>query len=357
MVPLFRSVSFLTIIGCITVWLLACKEDELPKSSIEFDYQQHDTGGQLSVMESNGTLSSFHPTLQNGSTGVQYEIKILLDNPVAETTVIRFSANGPATRDEISALGDFDIEPKGNLLTINKGDQSASLKLTVFEDYEFEYFELDNIAYLVEGVTITLEEVTSGTGVLGKNKTFSVFILEDDPAVFLSWDPQDEPGNDPGDVNMDLIFWLNGVQIGSSAEPGISYEALSFPAGFPDGQYGFSYNYYSGSSSNLKFYVRIINPGGNIDGFENDLSFSATYTSGNKNKYDESGVPPSIAQTMNKTGLNYSNLTAITVNTTGSRVMQEQRGKTNTKTMIGNKLPISLLDPRILKNLKSLTRK
>jgi hypothetical protein len=207
----------------------------------------------------------------------------------------------------------------------------------------------------VEGVTITLEEVISGTGVLGKNKTFSVFILEDDPAIFLSWDPQDEPGEDPGDVNMDLFLWLDGVQIGSSVTPGISYEALSFPAGFPDGQYGFSYNYYSGSSNDLEFYVRIINPGGNIDASQNDQSFSATYTSGNKNKYDESGVPPSIAQTMNKTGLNYSSLTAITVNATGSRVRQEQHEKMNTKALDGHKFPISLLEANMLKNLKPLT--
>ncbi|MBX2969129.1 MAG: hypothetical protein KF803_07140 [Cyclobacteriaceae bacterium] len=308
------------------IFLFACKEDEPPKSTIVFDQEQHDRFGRLFVTESNGGPSSLHPTLLNGGTGVAYEIKLFLDRPMAETTVIRFSTAGTATRSEASELADFEIEPSGNLLTIDKGEQTASLWITVFEDYELEYFVLNNIAYLVEGITITLEEVVSGTGIIGAEKTFTVFITEDDPLVFLSWDPLDEPGEDPGDVDMDLFLWLDGELLTSSTQDGIAFEVATFPAGLSDGQIGLSYTYYSGSSDDLEFYVEIFNPGGNFEGFfPNRRFYEEKYNANNKNKYDESGIAPFIAQTMSKVGLDYYNVTGITVNESGSRTMKQNR--------------------------------
>lgn len=343
---MFKSVSFLTTLICIAMCMSACSEDELPRSTVEFDFDQHDGGGQLFLTESNGSLSSFHPTLQNGAAGVEYEIKVLLDKPVAETTVIRFSTAGLATRSEPLEVGDYEIEPQGNLLTINKGENAASLLVRVFEDYEFEYFELNNIGYLVEAFTITLDEVVRGPGKIGKYKSFSVFILEDDPFVTLSWDPQDEPGADPGDVDMNLYLWQDGTQIASSITPGVAYEALSFPAGLPDGRYGFSYTYHAGSSNNLRFYVEVVNPGGNIDGFPDPKLFSATYTLANKR---DSGFQPIIAQTMDKIGLNYFNLSGIRAGATGSRVVHERiwmKGSTGK-----SKFPITGIETKLLKDV------
>jgi hypothetical protein len=351
MVSAFRSVSFMAI-PWIIVCLGACsKDDEPPKSTIEFDYQQHDGLGKLYANESNGGLSSFHPALQNGSVGVTYEIKILLDKPAAESTVVRFSTAGQATRGNLSAVCDFTLEPLDNLLTINKGEPSASLWLTVFEDYELEYFELNNIAYLVEGITITLDEVVSGTGILGKNKTFTVFILEDDPVVFLSWDPQDEPGADPGDVDMDLFLWFEDEVIASSTRTGIAFEGLSFSAGLANGQYGLSYTYYSGTSNDLEFYVRIVNA--NFDGFPGEKFFTATYTADNKNNYDESGISPFIAQTMNKSGLIFTQLTGITVNASGSRVREHERILAKET---ASQYPIQRLDVTKLMKCRTITR-
>ena len=343
MMFILRLLSFaLVTSSCLT----ACKESEpLPRSVVSFDYSQHVTG-ELDIKESNGTLASFHPSLESGATGVTYEIKLVLDRPAAETTVIRFMTAGQATRCTLPELGDFEIEPHGNLITINKGETSASIFVRVFEDFELEYLVLDNIAYLVEGITISLVEVVSGPGILGENKTFSVFILEDDPIVLLRWDPQDYPGSHPWDVDMDLFLWHNGEQIAASAQPGTAFEILSYPAGFPDGQYGFSYTYYSGSSDDLKFYVDIINA--NLNGFPGNHSFEATYTADNKNKYDESGIAPFLAQTMDKSVLKHINLTDITVNASGSRVAG---GQIMTKASQGT-LPSQKLDVDLLMKIK-----
>ncbi len=317
----YKFVAFPVLITCFLLMLSACKDEELPKSQIDFDHVPYN-GGQHVVTESSGEMSSFHPSLYPDGVGVQYEVKLILDRPVAETTVLRFSAIGTATRGTLTEFGDYALEPEGNMLTINKGEQSASFMFTVFEDYELDYSEYVNQLYLVEGVTITLEEVVSGTGVIGKNKTFTLLILEDDPIIYLSWDPLDDLGFDPGDVDMDLILWYNGEQVASSASTGIEFEGLYFPAGLEDGQIGMSYTYYSGTSNNLEFYVDVLNPGGKLNGTDNIKSFVGIYTTSNINKYDESGMTPHITQTMDKKGLNYLNLTELMINTQGSRVAQ-----------------------------------
>lgn len=346
MMYFLRRIIFTAIIFGLLIFSSGCKDEEVPKSTIGFELINN--LGQLEVKESNGQASSLHPTLQTGATGLTYEVKLLLDRPVVGTTVVRFSTAGKATRGDGSALSDYSIDLHDNLLTINKGEQTASIWVTVYEDFELEYFELNNIAYLVEAFTITLNEVVSGPGIIGDDKTFSVFILEDDPLVFLSWDPQDEPGDDPGDVDMDLFAWFNGEIIGASTSNGISSEAVSFPAGLSDGQYGFSYTYYSGSSDDLEFYVDILNPGGIINGLENTMSFTATYTAANMNKYDDGGTSPFIAQTMDKVGLNYINLTEITINANGSRLIQNG---SITKGM-GAKLPIKPIHPDLISRLR-----
>lgn len=294
---------------------ISCSDNVEPLKSV----MQFSTGEGY-IKESNGNLTSFHPMLRNEGVGVEYNVKILLDRPVSETTVVRFSTIGPAVRgSENGEVSDFEIEPYDNLLTLNKGDSSGSLLLRVFEDYELEYTEINNIAYLVEGFTIVLEEVVSGSATLGKKSAFSIFILEDDPIISLSWDPLDYPGVAPGDTDMDLFLWRDGELIASSARTGGSFEIITFPAGFPDGQYGFSYTYYDGSSDDLEFYVDIFNPGGRIDKFQNRKLFTERYTSENKNKYDVTGVAPYISQTMDKIGLDYFNLSGIAIPASGSR--------------------------------------
>lgn len=317
----------------------------MPNSTLEFDQDQHD-GGELSVFESNGGVTSFHPLLYDGASGVQYEIEVNLNRPVAETTVIRFSTNGTATRSTATELGDYDILSDGELLVIAKGENSASIIVEVYEDYSFE---IDSETALYEMFTIELEEVISGTGKLGEFTTFDIYIYEDDPVIFLSWDPQDDPGEDAGDVDMDLIVWMDGKQLTSSDAAGISFEAISLPAGFPNAEYGFSYTYYGGSSNDLDFFVDIINLGGNLNGSPDQKSYTKTYTSVNINEYTTSGIDPLIAQTMNKSGFNYVSLTDITVNASGSRVAT---GTVSLPKGTVGKFPIKALDRQTLNKLK-----
>jgi hypothetical protein len=334
-----------SVLGLCLLFLNGCGEDELPKSTLEFDQDQHDEGA-LSVYESNGGVTSFHPLLYDGASGVQYEIEVNLNRPVAETTVIRFSTTGTATRSTATEIGDYDILSDGNLLVIEKGESSASIIVEVYEDYGFE---IDSETELYEVFTIELEEVLSGTGKLGEFTTFDIFIYEDDPVIFLSWDPQDDPGEDAGDVDMDLIVWMDGEQLTASDASGTSFEAISLPAGFPNAEYGFSYTYYDGSSNDLDFYVDILNLGGNLNGSPDQKSYTKTYTLNNINEYTTSGIDPLIVQTMNKSGFNYVSLTDITVNATGSRIATGQVSLP--KGTIG-KFPIRTLDNQTLKMLK-----
>ena len=316
-----KSWLTLGVICFFAVFLTNCGEDELPKSTIEFDQDQHD-GGELSVLESNGTINSFHPLLyvdENGNRGegIEYGIEVSLNRPVAETTVIRFSLSGTATRSATTEVGDYDILTDGELLVIEKGESSATIPLVIYEDGSFE---IESGSALYEMFTIELEEVVAGTGKLGEFTTFDVYIFEDDPIILLSWDPLDVAGTDGGGVDMDLLVWMDGEQFRASAQSGDEYEGLSIPAGLPNSEFGFSYTYYSGTSDNLEFTVDIINLGGNINGSPNDRTFTKVYTQANVNTYDESGNDQLIVQSMDKSGLNYLNLTDITVPTTSSRM-------------------------------------
>jgi hypothetical protein len=352
-----KSWISLGVICLSALFLTNCGEDEVPLSTIEFDQDQHD-GGELSVFESNGTLSSFHPLLEEGASGVEYEVEISLNRPVAETTVIRFSTSGTATRSTATEFGDYDILTDGELLVIEKGESSAIIPLVIYEDYNFE---IESGSALYEAFTIELEEIIAGSGKLGEFTTFDVFINEDDPIILLSWDPLDytcstsfdENDPRPCQEDMDIIVWMDGEQLTTSASAS-SFEGLNLPAGLPNAEFGFSYTYYSGTSNNLEFYVDIINLGGNLNGSPDDRSYTKVHTQANINAYDVSGNDPIIVQTMDKNGLNYTGLTDITVPTSGSRL------KTGTITIQKGgqgKYPIQFLDKATLNKLSKLSKR
>lgn len=346
-----RLTVFFLLLG-VSIFISSCGDEAPPKSTIEFNQDQHD-GGKLEVSESNGGVTSFHPLLYNNATGISYDIEIDLNRPVAETTVIRFSTSGTATRSSATEVGDYDIEADGDLLVIEKGESSATLTVKIFEDYEFE---ITSGTELYEMFTIQLEEVVAGTGKLStENVAFDIFINEDDAIIQLNWDPLDDTGTDPGDVDMDLIVWMNGDQLTASASPGTDAEGINIPAGLPNAQYGFSYTYYSGSSNNLEFYVDIYNLGGTLNGGDglDGKSYTKAYTQDNINKYDETGADlPFIAQTMNKSGFNYVSLIDVTVNSSGSRV---QTGEITIPRGQSGRFPIGRINQGTLLQLKKAT--
>jgi hypothetical protein len=182
-----------------------------------------------------------------------------------------------------------------------------------------------------ETVIIELTSVT-GNAVLGATKIYTLTITDEDeslPAglkISLSWEAEDGTA---GDVDMDLLVWFEsapGVYTSKgsvwSAEIGTQFESTTIPANETNGKWGLSYVYYSGTSNNLKVNVDFRSYKGNINTTSNRASYTATYTLANvRGDYDvifDAGTDI-IAQSYQKNNANITDLTQITVATTGSR--------------------------------------
>jgi hypothetical protein len=323
-------------------FLSSCDKDEKPKpAGITFEVASEE------VSESDGTLESFHPVLEQNGQGREIEVKLILDKPLGETSIISYSVEGSAVANSASTpIGDYEIEGDENLI-IEKGATEAVISIQLYEDGAYEYTEYNDDGLPFENIIITLESVVSGPITIGEAKTYQLDILEDDAIVFLSWDPQDDTGEDIGDVDMDLFVWLDGEFQGGSArinEPQSDEENeyVIIAGGFPDGEYGFSYTYYGGTSNDLDFTSAMF---GNINNTnypfpEEAFVSEGNYTLTNVNTYVESDeAPPDVAivQTMVKSGVAFTSVSSISEPATGSR--------------IGNKQPLKLT-PEVLKRLK-----
>jgi hypothetical protein len=314
--------------------LSSCGEDEVPKSGITFELEEQE------VTESDGTPSSFHP--DEDGIGRVVTAKILFDRPLAKDVVIAYDIDGLASQTKTSnELNDFEIVEEGdnitvddNNITVKKGVSEALISFRIFEDYDFEYGDDfpendDGIPY--EGIEITLESIVSGPGTLGEDVTHEVKILEDDTYVYLGWDPNDQAGTGPGDVNMDLFIYINNQLRGVFAysDNQYPYEVLVISGGFPNGTFGMGYVYKTGTSNDLNFVSQIINFGGTLTTAAGESGVGLTtpgkYTSVNKNDYNASTPTSQIEQTMVKNGLNYGSISAITAPTSGSREITKSR--------------------------------
>jgi hypothetical protein len=318
-------------------FLASCGEDEPKPADINFEFSENE------VTESDGKLTSFHPELIDDGVGREIEVKIKLNRRAPGNIVIKFDVDGDA-RLEATAddLNDFEILEEGEGLTVDddeitilKGTTEATLKILVFEDVEFEYedHDLNDDGVPYETITITLEDIVSGSGKLGTELEHTLRILEDDAVAILQWEAADfaADAQDDAQVDMDILFWLNGESLPwyYAAQPGYEWEGIWIPAGFGEGDFGVSYTYYSGLSDNLNFYAFWLNTAGTLNGErytyeeEQPLSFQGNYKLVNINTYDqESGDVPKIAQTMDKSGVDYSNFSGISPFDAGSRVKE-----------------------------------
>lgn len=329
--PNFVSMKINYLLGAMGMVALlgisACGDDDPPpKSGISFEVESFE------VFESDGTITSFHPDLQLPGTtsrgkGKDLIVKILLDRPLSETTILQYSVSGTASRTTTSnAVSDYALKEGLNTIigtdkiTIEKGATEANFIITVYEDYAFEIDDDDN---LFETVVITLNSVVSGNAELGVQNVYTLKIKEDDSVVFLEWDAGD---GTEGDVDMDLLLFFDNVAIRGSASEGSDYEAMAIPAGFPAGTYGLSYPYYSGSSDDLEFYSVMFTTTGTLNGNQyvfpsaDPLVFVGNYTLANINEWHLTNSPPQVVQTLVKNGINYTNISAINEPASGSRV-------------------------------------
>jgi hypothetical protein len=290
-----------------------------------------------STTESDGTITSFHPDLVQDGQGKNVQVKLVFDKPLPGQTVIKYKIDGTASKiNPVPASGtdldvnDFDVAEGTNLtlttdeLTIAKGATEAIINVTLYEDYEFEYdknvVNADKVSY--ETIVFTLMSVVSGPAKLGTQVTHQVNVTEDDAVFLLQWGTNNTTS--AGDVDMDLLFSLNNELVWGSASDG-TYEIVNLPGGFPEAQYGLSYTYYSGTSDDVDFAVGVYTTSGTVNekkynyGTANPLVFKASYTLKNINKWSETS-PPKVVQTMTKSKINYTNLSAITVPDGGSRL-------------------------------------
>jgi len=330
-----RSMKLNLILGCVAVATLivvsSCSEDNPPpKAGITFEITE------LEVFESDGTISSFHPLIGSQfpgaptTTGREVLIKVVSDKPLSENAVIGITFAGTANKNSTSnPIGDYDVVGSSENIIIEKGETSAFIKLTLFEDYGFE--ATSTIDY--ETVIITLNDVISGPAIIGDDDEFTLTINEDDALVLLDWTDKNL------NVDMDLFLWIGDEIWDISLNEGTESEGVLIPAGLPNETYGMSYTYWGGESDNLEFTVDIINFGGTLNGLPDPLSFTGVYTSENINEWSDDTSPnykgdPQIVQTMVKNGMNYSNISNITVPLDGSRIKKTseviskgQRGK------------------------------
>lgn len=307
------------IIGLLTgasLLFSSCSDDEPSKSSVSFD------GGDQFVLESDGTIESFHPLLIDDAVGREIEVKILFDKPLAQNAVIEYSVGGTAVQNStLEPVGDFEINGNGENISVAKGATEAVIVVQLYEDFEAEIEDSDDDGYY-ETIEITLESVISGPVRIAEQSTYVITVYEDDALLFLDWDAG---SGTRGDVDMDLLLWLDGDYIGGSDSPGTDAEGIAIPAGFPDGTYGMSYTYYDGTSDDLEFEVEITNLSGTLNSTNQQLVFTGNYTLANINTYGDDTDPnykgdPQIVQTMVKAGFNYTNVSAINEPVSGSRL-------------------------------------
>jgi hypothetical protein len=331
--------------------LNACKDDEPPVRTVTFELAEQE------VTESDGTLASFHPDIaEDDGEGRVIQVKLLFDRALAGNAVLRFDVDGTARQNATSSeVNDFEILEEGSSVTIDgdeitiaKGATQATFDILVFEDVMFEYdadaLNDDDVPF--ETVILTLEQVVSGPIKLGAETEHTLKILEDDAVSFLQWEAQDMTPAEAA-VDMDILFWVNGEIAWLSAEEGTAFEAVNIPAGIGEGDFGVSYTYYSGNSNDLYFIGVLFNTAGTLNGEKytyqssDPLVFEGNYTLANINPWTEEGNTPKIAQTMDKSGINYSNISQISPFDAGSRLRNK---------------PVIKLDHMILSKVSSSSR-
>jgi hypothetical protein len=295
----------------------ACsKNDEKPKASgVTFEKAEETTH------ESNQTWASFNPKLlSDGGEGWVLEVKILLDRAAAEKSEIEYSIDGTATRDTSTKLGDFDIDGDDEVITIEKGQSEATIKIRLFEDTYL--FTPSNSSYtendeedddgVYETITLKLDKVKSGALTIGDQDEYTLKIYEDDMLVILEWLALKKDS-----VDMDLLAWSDQEEhpIAASAKAVAdsvnAFEVINLFGGFPYNEVGLSYTYYSGTSDSVAFAVNFINFGGALNSDGPNLTYESFYTHDNVNRYDSASHPDhkdhiAVVQTATRTGFNYS---------------------------------------------------
>jgi hypothetical protein len=248
------------------------------------------------------------------------EIEVVLDKPAAEDFTIEYKLDGTAydavTADDVGANADYEILGDYLSLDIKKGDKSGVIQIQLISDY---YFEDD------ETIKIELDNVDSKHVEITHDDTIDITLEQegDGMAILLEWP---NPGAN-GFADMDLILRagtsigaLNSIVAGSINGSTASGELVFIPTTIGTAAFGLSYTYYEGTLNPLNFEVTFIDvAGGVVEPVANRQKFQGTYTLANINAWTNPSTTQ-VVQTFTMTSGVFSNFSAITIPSSGSRM-------------------------------------
>jgi hypothetical protein len=254
------------------------------------------------------------------------EVEVILDKAFSEDIKIDYSLTGTAV--EKVAAGNnssYDYEITSDYLEVKilKGETVGKIEIKLYSDLDIEDDEL---------IDIQLESVNSEQIEITRDDRLKITIEQEDGiAIVLEWGTAAGAPAAYTDVDMDLFFWapsttpgqLGLTSIASASETFSSPEVLFLPnAILDDATYGLSYNYYESAKEQDPMLFKVtfaefIN--GVFEPVANRNIFNAQYTKANINPWFTSKIDPILVQTFKKTGTTYSDFSAITIPTSGSR--------------------------------------
>jgi hypothetical protein len=255
----------------------------------------------------------------DGSDGL-LAIAVQLDKAATQDVTISYTLGGTAidsvTAIEKESTSDYyvNVQPEDlGKLVIPSGQTSANIEIQLYTDFEFE----DD-----ETIEITLNannDVQVGTN----NKITITVEQQNGKLIALIWD-------DPAytDVDMDLVLWagesvdqLGVLSLSANAGTTPKLEVVFIPSEVTDGTFGLSHNYYSGSADPLKFEVHFADyTDGVVEAEGTREIYTATYTAANKFPWFDNQEWPQVVQTFKIVDGAFTDVTEITVPTSGSRL-------------------------------------
>jgi hypothetical protein len=233
----------------------------------------------------------------------KFNIRIQLDRPANGNITIFLETSGTA-----ADTFDYDLVKS---VTIPAGQTVASVEFQPYVDLDVDPDE--------EAI-ISFKSVSGSASLSQDNITITLEEFEDEVILDLTWRANN--GNTPGDVDLDILFWVDDGAGGYdlfavSDNIGTTFEALAIPTPLlPDGTYALSFLYFEGTSNDVDFSATFTPLGTTtVDGFDSPAEYTATYTL--DNLFDPL-LFPLFEQFGTINGLDFS-LSDITVPSEGSR--------------------------------------
>lgn len=246
------------------------------------------------------------------------DITLTLDKPSPEAISITYELSGTA-KDKVSAgtTSSYDYEITSSYLEtkIKKDESSGTISIKLYSDFGLEDDEI---------IEISIKSVDSDNIEITRDDNIKITVQQEDGLLIgLEW-PDPTPSLN---ADMDLLLRVgaststwDGVLTGSYQGSFTGPEFIFLPKVIDFAAYGLSYTYYEGTYDTLHFMVTFIDfANGDFEAAANQQTFEATYTTVNKNKWDDANTTI-VVQTFEKAGGGFTSPTAITVPAAGSRV-------------------------------------